>query len=687
MITKQLIEPQSIVVVGGSKDIQKAGGKVLKNLIDGNFKGKLYVVNPKQEEVQGIKSYKRVEDLPDVELAIIAIAAKYTVQTVEILAKEKKTKAFIILSAGYSEESKEGAELEKRIVEIINSVNGSLIGPNCIGILNTNYNGVFTTPIPKLDSKGIDMISGSGATAVFIMESALPKGLTFNSVWSVGNSAQIGVEDVLEYLDDTFNPQTSSRVKLLYIEKIEKPKKLLKHAKSLIKKGCRIAAIKAGSSTAGSRAASSHTGALASSDEAVSALFKKAGIVRCYGREELATVAAIFQQKELKGKNIAVITHAGGPGVMLTDALSNGGMEVPQITGPKAKELLEKLYYGSSVSNPIDFLATGTAEQLSQIIDYCENEFDNIDGMAVIFGSPGLFKVFDVYDVLDEKMKICKKPIFAIMPSLSETAEEIKYFQSKGHQSFPDEVLFGNALTKIYNTPSPSSDIIETPTKINLPQIRQTIEEANNGYLSPKDVIKLLDSVDIPRVHEYIANTEAEAIEIADKIGFPLVMKVVGPIHKSDVGGVKLDIKDKETVEKEFKKMMQIPEATAVLLQPMLSGMELYIGAKLEPKFGHLVLAGMGGIFIEVLKDVQSMLCPFTKEEVLNKLKNLKTYKILEGVRGKKGIDIDKFADIILRLSWLVEAAPEISEMDINPLLADEKNITAVDARIKINKQ
>ncbi len=686
MITKQLINPQSIVVVGGSNDIQKPGGKVLKNIIDGNYQGKLYVVNPKLDEVQGVKSYKNVSDLPEVDLAIIAIAAKYTLQTVDVLANAKKTRGFIILSAGYSEESREGAELEHKIVEIINNTGGSLIGPNCIGLLNTNYNGVFTTPIPKLDTKGIDMISGSGATAVFIMESALPKGLTFNSVWSVGNSAQIGVEDVLEYLDETFDEQTSSKVKLLYIEKIEKPQKLLKHATSLINKGCKIAAIKAGSSQAGSRAASSHTGALASSDEAVSALFRKAGIVRCYGREELATVAAIFQQKELKGKNIAVITHAGGPGVMLTDALSDGGLEVPPIKGKAADELLEKLFPGSSVANPIDFLATGTAEQLGHIIDYCENKFDNIDGMAVIFGSPGLFKVFDVYDVLHEKMNTCKKPIYPIMPSLSETAEEIKYFQNKGHQSFPDEVLFGRALSQIYNTSKPANISDEILQDIDSQVIRQVVESADNGYLSPENVVKLLDATGINRVKEYVAHTKEQAVEMAQNAGFPLVMKVVGPVHKSDVGGVALNIKDIKTVEEKFDAMMSINDATGVLIQPMLSGIELFIGAKAEPKFGHLVLAGMGGIFIEVLKDVGSAIAPVGIDEAKLLLKNLKTYKILEGTRGQKGIDIDKFAEIIVRVSQLVKIAPEIAEMDINPLLADSQHITAVDARIRIER-
>ena len=294
MINQQLLNPRSIVVVGGSNDYKKPGGAVLRNLIEGDFKGELYVTNLKESEVQGIKSFNDLSFLPEVDLAIIAIAAKYIPETIDILANNNNTRAFIILSAGFSEENAEGKVLEQKVVDSINRAGGSLIGPNCIGVLTPYYHGIFTKPMPKLDPKGCDFISGSGATACFIMETGIPNGLTFSSVFSVGNSAQMGVEDVLQYLDETFDPEKSSRVKLIYMENLSKPQLLLKHASSLVKKGCRIAAVKAGSSEAGSRAASSHTGALASSDVAVDALFRKAGIVRCFGREDLIAVASVF---------------------------------------------------------------------------------------------------------------------------------------------------------------------------------------------------------------------------------------------------------------------------------------------------------------------------------------------------------------------------------------------------------
>lgn len=686
MITRELIEPKNIVVVGASNNITKPGGKLLKNLLDNNFRGELYVVNPVSDDVQGINSYKSVSDLPPVEMAVLAIPAAACVEAVEVLATQKGTKGFIIISAGFSEESEEGRLLEQKIVKICEENKASLIGPNCIGVITYAHTSVFTTPIPKLEQMSCDLISSSGATAVFIMESGIPKGLHFASVFSVGNSAQNGVEEVLEFMDDVFNPATSTRVKLLYIESIKNPDKLLKHASSLIRKGCKIAAIKAGSSEAGSRAAASHTGAMANSDLAVEALFRKAGIVRCYGREELTTVANIFHCKPMKGKRLAIITHAGGPAVMLTDALESGGLHIPHIEDCEAKTRLKnQLFAGSSVENPIDFLATGNAEQLAAIIDACENEFDNIDGMAVIFGSPGLTPVRDVYQVLNEKMRSCRKPIFPILPSLINVKDDMAYFISEGNVMFPDEVLLGKALTSILKAARPSEEKIFLEN-IDIPEIRRIIESAENGFQSPETIHRLFAAAGIPVVREITVTSEELAMEAAKKLGFPLVMKVVGPIHKTDVGGVVLNIQDMETVQHEFKRLIRIKDTTAVLMAEMASGTELFLGAKYEDRFGHIILCGMGGIFVEVFKDVTSGLAPLTMCEAASMIKNLRAYKLIKGYRGHNGVNERKFAEIMVRLSTLLRFAVEIKELDINPLMGNGDKLVAVDARIRIEK-
>ena len=724
MINRQLLEPESIVVIGGSNNVHKPGGAVVRNLMSGGYEGVLRVVNPKEDEVQGIKAFHDARELPPTDLAILVVAARFCPDYVELLAKEKGVRAFIIISAGFSEETHEGALLEQHILDTCEQYGCALIGPNCIGLLTRWHHSVFTKPIPQLNPRGVDFISGSGATAVFILESAVTKGLQFNSVWSVGNGKQIGIETVLEYMDEHFDAEKDSMVKLLYIENIADPDKLLYHATSLIRKGCRIAAIKAGSSAAGSRAASSHTGAIASSDSAVEALFRKAGIVRCFGREELTTAGCIFTLRPTPnpspregpsntfstdnhlqgnqaplpwgggggGLSVAIITHAGGPGVMLTDALSKGGMTVPPLTGPMAEELKSKLLPGSSVANPIDILATGGAEHLGIAIDYCE-QMDNIDAIMVIFGTPGLVKIFEVYDVLDKKIRECRKPIFPILPSVSTAGPEVQEFLKRGHVNFSDEVTLATVLTQIMKTPAPAEQNVVV-NGVDVPRIRRIIDglpptpsEGGGEFITPDLVHELLSAAGIPTVPEFVSAEKAEVIAFAEKTGFPVVAKVVGPVHKSDVGGVALNIRSKEVLSAEFDRMMQIPDATAVMVQKMIRGTELFIGAKYEPRFGHVVLCGLGGIFVEVLKDVSSGLAPLSYEEAYSMIRSLRGYKILQGTRGQKGINERKYAEIIVRLSTLLRFATEIKEMDINPLLADEQDVIAVDARILVSKQ
>ena len=686
MINNQLLHPESIVIIGGSNNKHKPGGAIVRNILQGGYKGVLRIVNPKEDEVQGIKAFNDCKVLPPTDLAILVVAAKYCPEYVEYLASEKGVKAFIIISAGFGEETKEGAEMENQILASCEKYGCALIGPNCIGLMNSWYHGVFTKPIPQLRANGVDFISSSGATAVFILESAVSKGLPFNSVWSVGNAKQINVEEVLQYMDETFDPERDSHIKLLYIENVSDPDKLLFHASSLIRKGCRIAAIKSGRSESGSRAASSHTGAIASSDSAVEALLRKAGIVRCFSREELTTVGCIFTLPKFSGKSFAIVTHAGGPGVMLTDALAKGGLQVPKLEGPLVEELKAQLFPGAAVSNPIDILATGTPEHLGIAIDYCEKKFDNIDAIFVIFGSPGLVQLYEAYDVLHKKILECKKPIFPILPSMNTAGPEVAEFLAKGHVNFADEVTVANCLVRVMNTPNPAPSELEL-YGVDVIKIRDIISGIKeSGYLPPHLVREIFSCAGIPTVPECVSADKDTLLAFAEKVGYPVVAKVVGPVHKSDVGGVSLNIRTKEHLDMEIERLMQIPDATAVMVQKMIKGTELFIGAKYEPRFGHIVLCGLGGIFVEVLKDVSSGLAPLSVSEAESMIHSLRGYKIIKGTRGQKGINEHKYMEIIVRLSTILRFATEIKEMDINPLLADADNVIAVDARIRVEK-
>ncbi|MCF8345374.1 MAG: acetate--CoA ligase family protein, partial [Bacteroidales bacterium] len=362
-----------------------------------------------------------------------------------------------------------------------------------------------------------------------------------------------------------------------------------------------------------------------------------------------------------------------------------GGLKVPNLEGPAADELLEQLFPGSSVANPIDFLATGTAEQLGTIIDQVNNKFVEIDAMVVIFGTPGLTEISDVYKVLDQKMKESPKPIYPVLPSVTTAATEINEFVSEGHSYFSDEVVLGSSLAQVYNTPAPAPSEYELPD-LDIDCIGGIMEQADNGYLPPEKVQQILDAAGIGRTKEIVVDKKENALSFARNEGYPLVMKVVGPVHKSDVGGVVLNVNDEETVSAEFDRLMKIRDTHAVLMYPMVFGTEVFIGAKQEDKFGHLVLAGLGGIFVEILKDVNVRLAPLTKAEALDMIQKLKGYGIIKGARKQEPVNEDLFADAITRIAALVTVAPEIFEMDLNPLLGTKDSLIAVDARIRIEK-
>lgn len=684
MLHNSLLNPKSILVVGASNDPKKPGGSILKNLLNGRFTGKLYAANPKETSVQGVSCIDLRGPLPDIDLAIIAISVKFIKETIENLVRNN-IKSYIVLSAGFSETGALGQKLEGEVTAIVNQANASMIGPNCIGVLTPSYCGVFAGPIPKLELSGCDFVSQSGATAAFIMEMGIELGISFASCFSVGNSAQIGVEEVVQYWDENFDPESSSKIKLLYLENIRKPKLLLKHAASLVNKGCKIAAIKSGNSDAGTRAASSHTGALANSDTAVQSLFDKAGIVRCHGREDLLHTASIFSYPKLEGKNVAIVTHAGGPGVMITDTLSKMGINIPHLTGEAADELKSFLAPGSSVANPIDILATGTAEHAAKVMDYLEHRFDNIDGIVFIYGQPGPIDIKPVYKMLAERIKTYRKPIYPILPSLTTGSKDIEYFKSFGYAYFPDEVAFGRCLGVVEMTPSPVKGR-ETSFLVDREKLKEITAKNSCGYLPSRDVGEMLDGVNIARVDEQIVDTLEGARRFSKKHGFSLVMKAIGPLHKSDIGGVALNIDNDQKLQREFERLMGIKDVNSVLIQPMLSGTELFIGAKREPNFGHVILVGLGGIYVEVFKDVKASLAPLRHDEALRMIKGLQSYPLIQGARGRQSVSEAEFADMIVKLSLLVENVPEISELDINPLIGTKDGIRAVDARIRIEK-
>jgi acyl-CoA synthetase (NDP forming) len=685
MINKELFNPQSIAVIGGSDDITKPGGNLLRNLKDGKFKGKLFVINPKTTgNIQEIPAFKDVSKLPPVDLAILSVQPEFCLEYIKKLISEKGTKAFIIISAGFGEVNEMGKLIENEILKIINQNNCTLIGPNCIGVSTRNFSGVFTGSLPEYSDQGCDLISGSGAMAVFIMEQGLLHGLKFANVFTVGNAVQIMVEDLLEYLDLTFNRQTDPRVKLLYLESINDPQKFLFHSKSLIRKGAKIIAIKSGTTESGKRAAASHTGAIASTDLAVDCLFKTAGIIRCFNRSELIFAAGIFLEKPLPGKRIAIITHAGGPGVLLADSLSKNGFNLPTEDAEECKHLREKLLPGSSAVNPFDILATGKKHELEIVLDHCIDS-DQYDAIIVILGSPGLNDETSMFDLVADKKSKTIKPVYLVIPSPLNAKYEIEHYIKSGNSYFSDEVVLSNLLKsawayQIEEIPK----VISESTRIQQPgKARKILESAGKGFVSYENAIGLLQAAGIEIPVQKIINSRNSLEAAIDEMVFPMVLKGLGNLHKTENSSVFLNLNSRETILQAYDNILNNTGKQDVLLQHMYPGFELFLGIIFEKGYGHILLVGQGGIYVEINRDISYGLIPLTPGTCTSMIKDLKCYPVISGARGIKPVDESKLVDFMMRISGLILGVPEIIEMDINPLISSNGNLYPVDVRIK----
>lgn len=673
MINEALLNPGSIAVIGASKSLEKPGGRLVLNLLEGGYTGKIYPVNPKESEIQGLKVYNLLSDLPETELAIIALAAADCVQAVQLLATTKTTKAFIIISAGFSEMGEEGKKLENSLKELAKDYKLTIIGPNCIGVMNSSYKAIFVSPLPPVIEGGVDFVSASGALAVFLFELAAKYGMRFGSVYTVGNSVDNGVEEILEYWNENFIPGRSGLVKMVYVEQIRKPVKFFSQINQLRQRGCHVLVLKPGDSEAGARAALSHTGSFAGDAQAFGWLIQKAGAIRCYSRLELVYLANILTQRELKGKNLAVITHAGGPGVMLTDQLQKSGLLVPEIESASQTRLLSLLNAGSSAKNPIDMLATANRTQLSAVVSFCDN-YKSFDGAVVIYGKTGMEDLFETYRELHKSISQSQKPVYCVLPAEYSGREETECFVSLGNSIFCDEVLFAQCLEKVIHEPSSNN-----PEPI-------TVEIVNKRNLK----LKTLDEVEvwerlkwggIPKVKTCIVRSPDD-ISSLDTFTYPVAAKVMGILHKTEVGGVVLNIADLGQLRSAVIHLLKIDGSQGVQVQEMLTGTELYLGGKKHPGTGYSVHFGLGGIFIELMRDVASTLAPVNFEEAFELLSGLRANKIFDGFRGLPPVDKAQFARLITDFSQLFAKYPDIAEIDINPLIASPEQIVAVDARI-----
>ncbi|MBP5228788.1 MAG: acetate--CoA ligase family protein [Bacteroidales bacterium] len=646
MVTKELINPSSIAVIGASNDIATPGGSLIKNLIISNFRGNIFPISNKESTIQGIRSFKSLMDIPDTDLAIIADDNGDCLLQIEILCEKKSCKAIIVYSDVISSSHLNEDQVKERINEICNTFSVTLIGPNSSGIANSNYSGLYTRTLLRSDGS-VEIISSSRTLISFFVESAPKYGVKISGVYSVGYSQQTTQEDILAWMDDNWK-DCKGKVIALNIEKVYDSVSMMNHCHSLISKGAHI------------------VGILASPTKVVNALFTKCGIIRAYGREEMLIIAAILSKGKPMGERITILTQAGGPAVMLSDVFKQSGVTVPNI-------FFEDYNFGK------------TAGQISSLIEKYDND-PNSDATVVIFGGKGMSDVSEISNVIFRVIDRTSKPVYPLFSSESSYQEYINEFHSRGGISFSDEVVFGRALAKVIKSTLPNQD--KSTPAIDKYLIKRVIDESPDGWMSPFMVEQLLDASGINRIRQVVALSEEDVVNAAISIGYPVVLKVVGPLHKTEVDGVSLNISDEHTLRSEYERMSNIEGVTGFIVQPMQDEnfTELFIRAVRKENFSPLILCSLGGIFADVMEDITYCLAPVSAQEADKMIESLKAYPILKGYRGQEGVNQITFNDAIRRVSALCIAAPEIEELELNPLFGDENQTIVAGARIRIKK-
>jgi acyl-CoA synthetase (NDP forming) len=676
---KTLLAPDSIVVIGGSDDLTKPGGRITSNILSKGYAGQLLIVNHKSRSIQGVPAYASIQELPIVpELALVAVPAQFVRQSLEDLAG-LGTKAVVVLSSGFGELSEAGKLEEQCLAEFARQRGMFLLGPNCLGVMSPVHASKFAGIVPEMKAGGIDFISGSGATVDFLAEPAIRRGLSFASFLTVGNSAQNGVTDLLALFDQDHAPD-SARIKILYLESINKPGEFLRAARSLVNKGCCLAGIKSGTTRAGSRAAASHTGAIATNDVAVQALLDKAGVIRVHSRLELIDVAAALTcaKGKLDGRRVCIISDAGGPGVMLADELNRAGFEVPVFGERTQARLAQVLPRGASVSNPVDCLPTRDGAMLSQAFGIInEEESGEIDYILFIGGDSKLVDIQDVFNSVSQAMDSLDIPVFPSFCAVG-SSDALDPFRRAGKCFFEDEISMARALARVVGRPRISEPVEHLPG-YDIEAIRALLKD-QSGSLAPRVARGVLEAAGL-RFPDQVDLFEKSALGSVP-IPFPWVMKVIGPLHKTEVGGVQLGIQSLEEARSSWDHLVQIQDAAGCLVQEMVSGTEVLIGAKREEGFGHLVAFGLGGIYTEALKDLTFALARLSWEEAGRMIRSMRAFSLIQGVRGEPGLDIELLSDWLIRTSMLVADFPHIRELDLNPVKGSGSDLYLVDARV-----
>ena len=694
--SKYLLEPKSIAVIGASSDESKVGYAVLNNLLRYNYEGKIYAVNPKSENILGQTTYKSIDEIEgEIDLGVFVIPPKHIIPVIE--KSGQKLKSAVVISAGFKESGKEGAQLEEKLKELAKTQNIPIVGPNCLGLINAhvNMNASFAADMPPKGN--IAFVSQSGALCTAVLDWAIAEKVGFSKMISLGNKMDLNETDFIDILSE--DPQT--RVIICYLEGVTDGHRFIEVASKATKK-VPIVVVKAGGTKAGARAASSHTGTLAGQNKAYEAAFKQAGIIQVETVEELYDSALAFSYQPVpKSNRFVVVTNAGGPGILAADAIEKSILEMAPISDNTKEELKKNLPPVAALNNPIDVIGDADGERYRSSIEILlKNE--NIDGSLILLTHQSMTDIKGTAESICAFSEQSTKPVFTCFMGgyRVEEGHEILNKRKVPNYSCPERAVKAIETMIKYNNYLKRQENEKVKYETDKTKVKEIIDknvQEKHYELGEFEVRDIIESYGFKIPKSIYSKNETEAVKAARQVGFPVVMKIASPdiLHKSDVGGVKVGLKNADDIKLTYKSMIETvkvkcPNAKiqGVHIQEMVAGgRELILGVNKDVQFGPLLMFGLGRIYVEVLKDVSFRVAPLSRFDAEEMIKEIKTYHLLKGARGEEPIDFDELIDALLKLSNLVCDFPQIKELDINPLKIFSKGkgqAVAIDARLSL---
>jgi acetyl coenzyme A synthetase (ADP forming)-like protein len=705
---RPFFKPNAVAVVGASREPGSIGYRLMEQLISHRFRGPVYPIHPDGGVIFSIRALASVREIPEpVDLAFLVVPKEQVLGVVDDCAA-RGVKAVVVLSSGFAEAGEEGRALQRQLVEKIRGYGMRLVGPNCLGLINTEpavqLGGSFSPTYPKHGS--VAMSSQSGALGIAVLELATKLNLGLSHFISVGNKADVTGNDLLQYWED--DPLTN--VILLYLESFGNPRRFARLARR-VSRTKPIVCVKSGRTSAGTRAANSRTAALAASDVATEALFQQTGVIRAETLEEMFDLAATLAHQPLpRGRRVGIVTNAGGPGILCTDACEAGGLEVPLITEQTRAQLKALLPATATLTNPLDMGASAPPEHFARTIEIALQDA-NLDSLMVIYIPMGTADNKAIMEAISRGVAAGRaagakdKPVMAIMM----TEDQANVPMKVGHETLP-RYLFPESAARVMSKvvryaewrsapPAVFPDFEDMDAHRAREICRKAVADRGDGWLLTEEVREVLKAFKLPQPAGGVAKSADEAARLATSVGYPVAVKLdsVKLVHKTEIGGVLLNLKSEEAVRKAFESIKSRAEATGqknamngVLVQPMVSGgVEVMVGVTEDPLFGPLIAFGLGGIYVEILKDVNFRITPLSATDARDMVKSIKGYRLLQGYRGHSPADVDALEELLLRTSTLVEDIPEIKELEMNPVFALEpgKGACIVDCRIRVSAQ